>query len=72
MVAVEAADMYNMHIIVPFRKMGNGLGGLWGKRERGLVRLWGLRGSVVLGLFKMLGIVGKGVVSGKTRRNLFI
>ncbi len=66
------ADMYKVHNIVPFGTMGNGLCGLRVKRERGFVGLLGLRGSSALGLFRMLGIVGKGVVTGKTRRNLSI
>ncbi len=64
--------MYKVHNIVPFGTMENGLWGLWGKRERRFVGLLGLRGSSALGLFRMLGIVGKGLVTGKTRRNLYI
>ena len=65
--------MYKMqNIVLPFGTMGNGLCGLWGKWERGFVGLLGLRGTSALGPFRMLGIVGKGVVTGKTRRNLSI
>jgi hypothetical protein len=69
----RGADMYKVHNIVPFGTMGNGLCGLRGKRKRGFVGLLGLRSSSALGLFRMLvGIVRKGVVTGKTRRNLSI
>ncbi len=36
-VPATSPDMYKMHNIVLFGTVGNGLCGVWGKRERGLV-----------------------------------
>ena len=61
-----------MHNIVLLGTTGNGLCGLWGKRERGLVEPWWASRVCGSGAVEMLGIVIKGGVSGKTRIDLSI